>query len=314
MNCYLTTKFSATWLAILLATFAMFGAAHASSMEQARAKCHEQFLPIVKACVHRKMAETGGSGGKYIAGCRAAIMPQARACIAKLLGTSKEGSAEDVIDGSASTDSSPAEIYIPAPSGKGHVVIVISGTEGTTAYVDYAAKIAKLGYYTVILDGKDILAGEPGSDRLHRAIVKAQSSPDALPGKVAVIGFSMGGGGALTYAERRPDLVSNIVAYYPATNFIAKLADMKSYVGKFQVPALVLAGGKDSFRDCCLLATIKDMEATAKELGKPMELVVYPEAGHNFIKGLDYRAADAEDAFRRTTDALHQYLNEPDSR
>ena len=190
-------------------------------------------------------------------------------------------------------------------------MIVISGTEGTIPYVDYAARIAKLGYYAAILDGKDILAGEQGGERLQAAIVRAQRSPNALPGKVAVIGFSIGGGAALTFAERQSDTVSAVIAYYPATNFIAKLTDMKTYVGKFQVPALVLAGAKDTERDCCLLTTAKDMETNAKELGKPMELVVYPEAGHNFIKGLDYRAADADDAWRRTIDALHRLLNEP---
>lgn len=257
------------------------------------------------------MAETGGGGYKYIAACRAAIMPQARACIAKLTGTGNEGAAESITEESSPTESSPGEIDIPAPSGQGRVVIVISGTEGTIPYAGYAARIAKLGYYAVILDGKDILAGEQGGERLQAAIVRAQRSPNALPGKVAVIGFSIGGGAALTYAERQSDTVSAVIAYYPATNFIAKLTDMKTYVGKFQVPALVLAGAKDTERDCCLLTTAKDMETNAKELGKPMELVVYPEAGHNFIKGLDYRAADADDAWRRTIDALHRFLNEP---
>jgi hypothetical protein len=41
-----------------------------------------------------------------------------------------------------------------------------------------------------------------------------------------------------------------------------------------------------------------------------MELVIYPDAEHNFIKGAKYRAYDADDAWRRTTDALHQYLSE----
>ena len=50
---------------------------------------------------------------------------------------------------------------------------------------------------------------------MRRAIERAQRSPKALPGKTVVIGFSMGGGGALTYAAGMPDLVSAVVAYYP---------------------------------------------------------------------------------------------------
>jgi dienelactone hydrolase len=40
-----------------------------------------------------------------------------------------------------------------------------------------------------------------------------------------------------------------------------------------------------------------------------MDLVVYPNAEHNFIKGAAYRADDADDTWRRTTDTLHRYLN-----
>jgi len=301
----LTTTILSRWFATSFVVFAVFGEAHATSMEQAKAKCHAQFVPVVRECVHRKMAESGGSGFKYIPGCRAAIMPQARACVAKLLGGGDEDAAEN------GADNGQSEIDLPAPSGKGRVVIVLSGRDGTDPYADYAGKLAKLGYYTVLLDGKDILSSDMrGGDRLQQAIAKAQSSADALPGKVAVVGFSQGGGGALSYAERQPETVATVIAYYPATSFIAKVTDMKTFVGKFQVPSLVFAGGKDTYRDCCLLTIIKDMDAKAKELGKPMELVVYPDAGHNFIKGAGYRADDAEDAWKRTVERLHHYLDE----
>lgn len=100
-----------------------------------------------------------------------------------------------------------------------------------------------------------------------------------------------------------------MISYYPLTSFISKTTDMKSYVEKFQVPLLVFAGAQDTFENCCLLTTIKNMEAEAKELGKPMDLVAYPDAGHNFIKGADYNASDADDAWRRTTDVLSKYLS-----
>jgi dienelactone hydrolase len=84
---------------------------------------------------------------------------------------------------------------------------------------------------------------------------------------------------------------------------------MKAFVGNFRVPLLVFSGGKDTYRDCCLLTTLKSMQTTAKELNKPMELVIYPNAEHNFIKGGTYRADDADDAWRHTIDALQQYLH-----
>jgi dienelactone hydrolase len=297
MNSLPIIRFAPLWFAIL---FAPSADAATVSMERAKAQCHDQFVPIVRSCVRKKWAESGGSPAQYIPGCREAIMPQARACVARLIGVDNAGEAE----------SGPAEIDLPPPSGKGRVVMIISGTDGTSPYQEYAEKIAKLGYYAVLLNGKEIMSEDrQGGERLQNAIAKAQSSPSALPGKIAVIGFSLGGGGALAYAERQADTVSTVISYYPFTAFIAKVTDMKTFVGNFQVPLLIFAGGKDTYKNCCLLTTLKSMGSTAKELNKPMELVVYPNAEHNFVKGSTYRADDADDAWRRTTDTLHQYLN-----
>ncbi|MGA2127551.1 MAG: dienelactone hydrolase family protein [Xanthobacteraceae bacterium] len=294
---------SARLVAIVAATFACFGAAGATSLEQAKAQCREKLTPVVRECVHRKAAESGGSPSTYIPGCRAAVMPRARACVAELMGAAKPHGASDA--------DRPPEIALPPRSGQGRVVILISGSDGPEAYRAYAEKIAGLGYYAVVLDGRNIMSSDmQGAGRLQEAIERAQSSPHALPGKIGVIGFSLGGGGALAYAERLPDTVSTVISYYPLTAFIAKVTDMKTFVGKFRVPLLVFAGGQDTYKSCCLLTTMRSMEATAKELGAPMEVVVYPDAGHAFIQGSNFRAGDADDAWRRTTDALHSHLGE----
>jgi dienelactone hydrolase len=283
---------------ILLATFISSGEAGAASIEQAKAQCHDRFVPVVRSCVRTKWAESGGSPSQYVSGCRDAIMPQARACVAQLLGANK------------GDENAFAEIDVAPPSGQGRLVLILSGIDGTDPYREYADKIANLGYYAVVIDGRDILsADQKGGDRLQKAITKALGSPKAVAGKIAVIGFSAGGGGALSYAERQPNAVSTVIAYYPATSFIAKVTNMKTFVGQFQVPLLVFAAGKDDFNNCCLLTTAKEMATNAKELGKQIEFLVYPDAGHNFIKGSGYRADDAEDAWKRTVDKLHQYLN-----
>ncbi|MEW6185931.1 MAG: dienelactone hydrolase family protein [Thermodesulfobacteriota bacterium] len=68
--------------------------------------------------------------------------------------------------------------------------------------------------------------------------------------------------------------------------------------------------------NCCLIESMKEMEAAAKECGKPFELVIYPEAFHGFIRknwafGLHYRGQDTADAWRRTTETLRRYLPLP---
>ena len=271
------------------------GGADASTRGQAMAQCRAKFTPVVRKCVQRKVSQSGGPPGQYIAGCRNSIMSKARACVAQAMVGGR-------------TD---PEIDLRPPAGRGRVVIMLSGVDGATPYKPYAEKVAKLGYYVVLIDGRQIWTKDRrGGERLAKAIAAAQSSPSAKAGKVAVIGFSLGGGDALVYAEHQPDKVAAVIVYYPLTEFIAKVTDMKSFVGKFQVPLLAFAGAKDTFVHCCLLATIQSMQATAKKLGKPMDLVVYPDAQHNFIKGSTYRPADAKDAWKRTTVALTQYLGD----
>lgn len=209
----------------------------------------------------------------------------------------------------ASSAEGPAQTTYAPATGRGPAVIVISGQSGAKNpnYRSYATEVARLGYYTVLLDGNDILTREKsGAANLKMAIERAQRSPNAVPGKTAVIGFSLGGGGALRHAAGMQDRVSVVVAYYPFTKFAAGAA---SLVPNFKVPVLVLAGGRDHYKDCCLIESARAMEAAAKESGKKFELVVYPEADHGFNDkdGHNYRRDDDRDAWRRTTEMLRQY-------
>ena len=200
----------------------------------------------------------------------------------------------------------PQTEYAP-PGERGPIVVLLSGVDGPDLYRSHAAEVARLGYYAVLLDGNDFHPkyGKSAADELRRAIERAQSSAKALPGKAAVIGYSRGGGGALTYAARMPDLVSAVVTYYPKTSHVT---NMRDFVAQFRVPILVLAGEEDDFMKCCVIETARAMEAAAKEGGKPFELVVYPNALHSFaVKGKYYRAEDAADAWQRTTRMLSQY-------
>jgi dienelactone hydrolase len=124
--------------------------------------------------------------------------------------------------------------------------------------------LAALGYYAVLLTGKDILNPEhTGEGNLRKAIERAQRSPNALKGKAAVIGFSLGGGGALYNATPQSDLVSMVVAYYPYTLTWAN--NMDAFVKRFRVPVLVLPGGRDRYHNCCVIESMQAMEAAAQK-------------------------------------------------
>jgi dienelactone hydrolase len=206
----------------------------------------------------------------------------------------------------------PTQTEYTPPSGQGRAVIMLSGHSGPPLYVSYAQHLAAAGYYVVLLDGKDILNRDrQGDARLDLAIARVQASPHALPGKVAVIGFSQGGGGALDHAATKPKHVAVVVAYYPETDFILPgFKDVKTFVRRFDVPIVVYAGVKDTYNACCFIETARALQSYAQQLGKLFELVEYPNAHHGFnLATQNFREADSADAWTRTLDTLHHYLD-----
>ena len=225
---------------------------------------------------------------------------------ASLVVLSCAASAIESISTPAGSDG-PAQIaYVPAKS-PAPAVILLSGQSGTAAYQDYAAEVAGLGYYAVLIDGKDILTRtQDGNANLKKTIERAQLSPHAVKGKSAVIAFSQGGGGALAYATSLADTVSMVVMHYPATSWMKEPGTLAK---RFRMPVLILTGERDRYNNnCCGIETMRAIEATAKEGSTPFELVVYPQADHGFnLKSPAFRRDDAADAWRRTSDMLRQY-------
>jgi len=209
-------------------------------------------------------------------------------------------------------DSLPSQKEYEPPNGKGRVVVVVSGQTGPGNYTYYAKDLAEKGYYAVLVDGNDFwIKGGGGEALLKGVITGAQQSRHALPGKVAVIGFSLGGASSLTYAARMQELVSAVVVSYPATYYIKNADD---FVAKIKVPTLMFAGGRDTYKDCCLIETARKLASAAKTSGGKvmLEVVEYPDAEHGWtIKSLkSYRRDYTADGFRRTLDHLRQYSGE----
>jgi dienelactone hydrolase len=202
----------------------------------------------------------------------------------------------------AATIPAQAQQEFPPPQGKGRVVVVISGMSGPAHYQFAASQIAQLGYDAVLFDGNSI-EGTHGA-ALRTAIQQAQSMPHALPGRVGLVGFSLGGGMVLYYGSQWPDLASVVVAWYPATTFIR---DVPGFVGRLAMPVLMFAGEDDTFRGCCLVSTARTLAAAAS--GRPFQLVAYPNTQHDFVYGGEHYNPQAyTDAMQRTAAELAQYL------
>ena len=236
---------------------------------------------------------------------RAVLRPRLPRCLALLFLGALAGCSSGMT--TAGGPGGPAQTAYAPPSGKGPIVVLLSGHSGPGQYQAIAGAVAKLGYYAVLLDGKDVLTREQdGRSNLRKAIESAQTSPGAVPGKAAVIGFSRGGGGSLVFAADMPEQVSAVVAYYPATSFVS---DASLIAERFQVPVLILAGQRDRYHNCCPIESMRAIERGARERSKEFELVVYPYADHGFnLPGSgNYRGDDEADAWKRTVEMLRRH-------
>jgi dipeptidyl aminopeptidase/acylaminoacyl peptidase len=199
-----------------------------------------------------------------------------------------------LITGSAAAQ--PQELKrenFPPPLGKGAIVVVASAMSGTVAFRDFSSKLSELGYYTVLVDGNDAIRAAT----LRTVIADSQSAPQAIPGKVALVGFSLGGVAVLLHSAPLKDQVSAVVAYYPAIDWF--VSDITALAAKLQTPVLLFAGEKDQNMGCCKIESMRALDAAPKAV--PFELIVYPNADHRFnLKGFEYRAQDADDAWART--------------
>jgi dienelactone hydrolase len=212
-----------------------------------------------------------------------------------------------VISGLAAASVVHAQQEFPPPQGKGRVVVLASGMSGPAHYTTVAREIAELGYDVVLYDGSQMV-GVHG-DGAKAAIIEAQQMPHALPGKVALVGFSMGGGMYLYFATQWPDLVAGAVLWCPGNNFIH---DPPGFASRLKVPLLVFAGATDHYHNnCCMASMDSTLAAAATAAGKPFNLIVYPDADHDFAKGGDhYNPKDYSDAFQRMADALKAYFGD----
>ncbi len=87
------------------------------------------------------------------------------------------------------------------------------------------------------------------------------------------------------------------------------MSDASLLAQRFQVPVLILAGQRDTYHGCCLIASMRAIERGARERGAAFELVVYPYADHGFnLPGSgNYRGDDEADAWKRTVEMLRRH-------
>ncbi|MEP6645229.1 MAG: dienelactone hydrolase family protein [Acidobacteriaceae bacterium] len=210
-----------------------------------------------------------------------------------------------------------AILYSPQGKGPFPGIVVIHEWWGLNDWVkEQASKLADQGYVTLAIDlyrGKvattpemahEIMRGVP-EDRakrdLHSAVVFLGSQANVNKSRLGSIGWCMGGGYSLDVALQEPSLKADVINY-------GHLATEPESLNKINASILGIFGGKDQG---IAVEDVKKFEASLKQQGKKVEIVIYPEAGHGFQNPNNkegYRPDDTADAWKRTINFLAAQL------
>jgi carboxymethylenebutenolidase len=128
---------------------------------------------------------------------------------------------------------------------------------------------------------------------LHAAFNFLQSQPDVKKNRIGAIGWCMGGGYSLDVALEEPDLAADVINY-------GHLATDPAALKKINAPILGLFGAQDRG---ITPDDVKKFEEQLKQLGKKVDVTIYPDAGHAFENPNNkdgYRPQDAADAWDKT--------------
>jgi carboxymethylenebutenolidase len=204
-------------------------------------------------------------------------------------------------------------LYTPAGKGPFPALIVIHEYWGLNDWVkEQASKLSDQGYVALAIDlyrGKvadnpdlahELMRGVP-TDRAMRDLRAAYdflaSRPNVKKDRIGSIGWCMGGGYSLDTALLEPQLAATVINY-------GHLATETSELKKINAPILGSFGGKDQGIPP---EDVKKFQQALEQLGKKIDVKIYPDAGHAFENPNNkqgYRAEDAADAWRRTVDFL----------
>lgn len=203
-------------------------------------------------------------------------------------------------------------------SSRGPGVIVLQEWWGLVPHIEAVAdRFARAGFLALAPDlyhGRSTRSpDEAGKLMMALDIEKTQKELDATisflkkhphnsTGRVGIVGFCMGGALSLYAATHNRDLSACVVFYGGHPKVVPDYASLSA-------PVLGLYGGKDR---SVTPASARELERKLKELGKSVEVHIYPDAGHAFFNDERpevYNSEAADDAWRRSIDFFRAHLS-----
>jgi carboxymethylenebutenolidase len=208
--------------------------------------------------------------------------------------------------------------YFAAPqSGKGGAVVVIQEWWGLVPHIeDLVERFAAAGFVAIAPDlyhGKTTKSPDEATkllmeldvDRAAKEIAGAAdyilSRPETSSQKFGVVGFCMGGALAQHTATHNPKVGA-------AVSFYGGFKKVQLDWENLNAPLLLIYGENDQGVPA---EQGRELEKKLREMGKDVELAVYPDADHAFFNDARpevYKADAAADAWRRTIELFRRSL------
>lgn len=208
--------------------------------------------------------------------------------------------------------------YFAAPaSGKGPAVVVIQEWWGLVPHIeDVVDRFAREGFVAIAPDlyhGKTTTSPDDAGkmlmeldvDRAEREIAGAGdwllARPECSSKKFGIVGFCMGGALVQYEATKNPKVGA-------AASFYGGFKKVPTQWEDLQAPLLLIYGEKDQGVPA---EQGRELAKKLQQMGKDVEIVVYPNADHAFFN--DTRPAvhnpeAAQDAWRRTLELFRRHL------
>ncbi len=220
--------------------------------------------------------------------------------------------------------------YAARPDGNGPFPIVLVNEEifGVHEYIkDVCRRLAKQGYLAVAPEcyarHGDLGAMTDPQQIVREVILKTPDAEimadlDAAASwaasqhgdahRLGVIGFCRGGRNTWFYAAHNPALRAAVAFYGPLGGQPSPIQPRTALevASEIKCPLLGLYGAQDPGIP---VASVREAEQKARESGEPVEIVVYPDAGHGFHADYrpSYRPDAAADAWKRMLAWLGEY-------
>jgi carboxymethylenebutenolidase len=208
-------------------------------------------------------------------------------------------------------------LYTPSTPGRHPAIVVIHEWWGLVPWVkEQASDLAGQGYVTLAVDlyrGKTadnpetahVLMRGLTEDRGVRDLVAAVNYLKSLksvdPNRLGAVGWCMGGTYAALLAVADPDLRAVAINYGALPTDSASLKRIRA----------AILGNFGALDQGITPDDVHTFASSMKALGKPVDVKIYPDAGHAFEnpgnKG-GYRPADSKDAHQRMKAFFREHL------